>query len=115
MLYCVIERAKALFLEKGGIKEEMYRARLAVRNTQSYQRYQSHQSPQQEFQNTSYQSHQSPRHGIQNISYQSHQSPRQDLQNTSYQSYQRHQSSPDKTESSNNSNSSDNTLPPREI
>lgn len=32
MLYCVIERAKAIFLEKGGIKEEMYRARLAARD-----------------------------------------------------------------------------------
>ncbi len=32
LLYCVIERAKAQFLEKGGIKEEMYRARLAARN-----------------------------------------------------------------------------------
>ncbi len=35
MLYCVIERAKAIFLERGGIKEEMYRARIAVRNLQS--------------------------------------------------------------------------------
>ncbi len=37
MLYCVIERAKAVFLEKGGIKEEMYRARVTARNNQSYQ------------------------------------------------------------------------------
>ncbi|MDE6534646.1 MAG: four helix bundle suffix domain-containing protein [Muribaculaceae bacterium] len=43
MLYCVIERAKAIFLEKGGIKEEMHRARLASRKNQSYQSYQSHQ------------------------------------------------------------------------
>lgn len=41
MLYCVMERAKAIFLQKGGIKEEMYRARIAVRN--GYQRNQSHQ------------------------------------------------------------------------
>lgn len=39
MLYCVIERAKAIFLEKGGIKEEMYRARIEARA------HQSHQSP----------------------------------------------------------------------
>ncbi len=39
MLYCVIERAKAIFLEKGGIKEEMYRARIAARNNQSNQRH----------------------------------------------------------------------------
>lgn len=46
MLYCVIERAKAIFLEKGGIKEEMYRARLAYREriNQSNQRYQRNQS-----------------------------------------------------------------------
>lgn len=37
MLYCVIERAKEIFLEKGGIKEEMYRARLAVRENQRNQ------------------------------------------------------------------------------
>lgn len=46
MLYCVIERAKQRFLERGGIKEEMYRARLAARagGYQSYQRNQSCQS-----------------------------------------------------------------------
>ena len=53
MLYCVIERAKKIFLEKGGIKEEMYRARMAARGgyqrqhhdqNQRYQRNQSHQS-----------------------------------------------------------------------
>lgn len=32
MLYRVIERAKKRFLEQGGIKEEMFRARLACRN-----------------------------------------------------------------------------------
>lgn len=32
MLYCVMERAKAIFLQKGGIREEMYRARMAARN-----------------------------------------------------------------------------------
>lgn len=31
MLYCVIERAKKEFLAKGGIKEEMYKARIAAR------------------------------------------------------------------------------------
>lgn len=50
MLYCVIERAKKIFLEKGGIKEEMYRARVAARGpyqrTQYYQSYQSHQRNQ---------------------------------------------------------------------
>ncbi len=55
MLYCVIERAKAKFLEKGGIKEEMYRARLAVRNNQTYQRHQSNQRYQED---SSYQSNQ---------------------------------------------------------
>lgn len=34
MLYCVIERAKNNFLENGGIKEEMYRARVQYRNDQ---------------------------------------------------------------------------------
>lgn len=43
MLYCVIERAKKVFLEKGGIKEEMYRARMQVRDYQKYQRNQSYQ------------------------------------------------------------------------
>lgn len=33
MLYRVIERAKKRFIEHGGIKEEMYRARLAHRST----------------------------------------------------------------------------------
>lgn len=47
MLYCVIERAKAIFLERGGIKEEMYRARVAYRSQyQSNQRTQSNQSNQ---------------------------------------------------------------------
>lgn len=56
MLYCVIERAKKNFLENGGIKEEMYRARTAARGgyqrnqrnqrNQSYQSYQSYQSNQ---------------------------------------------------------------------
>ena len=32
MLYCVIERAKKRFLEMGGIKEEMSKARIAARN-----------------------------------------------------------------------------------
>lgn len=32
MLYCVIERAKKRFIEQGGIKEEMYRARIAYRS-----------------------------------------------------------------------------------
>ena len=40
MLYCVIERAKSIFLEKGGIKEEMYRARIATRSNQSNQSFQ---------------------------------------------------------------------------
>ncbi|MDE6460604.1 MAG: hypothetical protein K2K52_07235, partial [Paramuribaculum sp.] len=57
MLYCVIERAKAIFLERGGIKEEMYRARIAYRahhqpsdnynfsdNHHSHQSYHSHQN-----------------------------------------------------------------------
>ena len=45
MLYSVIERAKQIFLQKGGIKEEMYRARVAARDrNQSYQRNQSNQS-----------------------------------------------------------------------
>lgn len=48
MLYCVIERAKAQFLEKGGIKEEMYRARIAARNTQRYQSNQSYQTNPQD-------------------------------------------------------------------
>ena len=37
MLYCVIERAKTMFLEKGGIREEMYRVRMAARNNQRNQ------------------------------------------------------------------------------
>lgn len=84
MLYCVIERAKALFLEKGGIKEEMYRARMAARGNQSYQRNQSSQNYQRS---------------------QSHQSP---LNNQSSQNYQRNQSHQSPlTENSNNSDSSD--------
>ena len=51
MLYRVIERAKEIFLEKGGIKEEMYWARIASRGN-----YQSYQSSQR---NQSYQSYQS--------------------------------------------------------
>lgn len=50
MLYCVIERAKKNFLENGGIKEEMYRARMIARGgyqgNQSNLRYQSNQSYQ---------------------------------------------------------------------
>lgn len=42
MLYCVIERAKKNFLENGGIKEEMYRARMATKG--GYRRNQSNQS-----------------------------------------------------------------------
>lgn len=41
MLYCVIERAKKNFLENGGIKEEMYRARTAAKG--GYMRFQSNQ------------------------------------------------------------------------
>ena len=59
MLYRVIERAKEIFLEKGGIKEEMYRARIASRgNYQSYQRdqrdqrNQSSQDDSDEFENS---------------------------------------------------------------
>lgn len=37
MLYCVIERSKKRFLEYGGIKEEMYRARVNHRNTHGNQ------------------------------------------------------------------------------
>ena len=44
MLYCVIERAKSIFLEKGGIKEEMYRARVATRCYQRNQTYQRDQT-----------------------------------------------------------------------
>lgn len=55
MLYCVIERAKKIFLEKGGIKEEMYRARIANRN---YQRYQSNQRYPENPENQRYQSNQ---------------------------------------------------------
>lgn len=48
MLYCVIERAKKNFLENGGIKEEMYRARTAAKGgymrSQSNQGFQSNQS-----------------------------------------------------------------------
>lgn len=55
MLYCVIERAKARFLEKGGIKEEMYRARVAARGYQSNQSNQGYQSDKR------YQSNQSNR------------------------------------------------------
>lgn len=53
MLYCVIERAKKIFLEKGGIREEMYRARVAARG--SYQRNQSYQSYPSNQRNQSYQ------------------------------------------------------------
>lgn len=46
MLYCVIERAKAIFLKKGGIKEEMYRARKKILEEQRrfYHSNQSYQS-----------------------------------------------------------------------
>lgn len=58
LLYCVIERAKKEFLAKGGIKEEMYRARIAARN--SYQSNKSNQSNQSNhYQTNSYQSNQS--------------------------------------------------------
>lgn len=46
MLYCVIERAKAVFLERGGIREEMYRARLSARSNQNNNRYQSNHRDQ---------------------------------------------------------------------
>ncbi|MDE5869182.1 MAG: four helix bundle suffix domain-containing protein [Muribaculaceae bacterium] len=46
MLYCVIERAKKEFLQKGGIKEEMYRARIEARRLQGYQYSQKNQSIQ---------------------------------------------------------------------
>lgn len=49
MLYCVIERAKKNFLEKGGIKEEMYRARIKARNSQGKQWNQSYQSNQSHY------------------------------------------------------------------
>lgn len=77
MLYCVIERAKKNFLENGGIKEEMYRARMAVRG--GYQRNQNHQSNQSNQRNQSHQSHQS------------------------HQSYQSHRDSSDNSDNSDNS------------
>lgn len=89
MLYCVIERAKKIFLEKGGIKEEMYRARLAARDNQSYQSHQRNQS---------YESHQ------RNQSYERHQ------RNQSHESHQRnqsHQKIPNNSDNSNNSDHSD--------
>jgi four helix bundle suffix protein len=46
MLYCVMERAKAIFLQKGGIREEMYRARIAARNGNQNQSHQSNQRNQ---------------------------------------------------------------------
>lgn len=77
MLYCVMERAKAIFLQKGGIKEEMYRARIAVRN--EYQRNQRNQS------NQSFQSNQRDQRN------QSFQSNQRDQRNQSHQRDQSNQ------------------------
>lgn len=74
MLYCVIERAKAIFLEKGGIKEEMYRARLAARNNQSNQN------------NLNQRNQSTLNHSYLNQRNQSYQSNRGDNSNGSYSS-----------------------------
>lgn len=80
MLYCVMERAKAIFLQKGGIKEEMYRARIAVRNEyQSNQRNQSFQSNQRDQRNQSHQSYHQSDH--RNQSNQRDQSNQNDQRN----------------------------------
>ena len=55
MLYCVIERAKRIFLERGGVKEEMYRARIQHRDYQRYQPPSDNQSNQSNQSNQRYQ------------------------------------------------------------
>lgn len=79
MLYCVMERAKAIFLQKGGIKEEMYRARIAVRNE-----YQSNQRNQR---NQSFQSNQRDQRDQSNQRDQRNQSNQRDQSNQNDQSH----------------------------
>ena len=71
MLYCVMERANAIFLQKGGIREEMYRARIAARKGNQNQSHQSNQRNQSHLKDGSNQNNLSRRPADSSDSYNS--------------------------------------------